>query len=791
MRRSSLALCFALVVACAAHAQSSKRLEIQSQHWSVVADAAQQRIQISFGKLGTVVHDLQLWLLVDGQRTEASHWELGQQGQSVLTIRTMQPQSCWSFTIAGDTLLISTTSSSGLVTARADAPPARIPARLMDDEGPQVLWKGTNEAQEAYGGDDVASISHLPRSNPDVMYFALGTASVSPFHALFDRLTDTAIAFPESAAMERETADPATLDLSIPVNGNAYLRVVEDYYTQTLGVPDYVPYKDSSSPSAPVIWNSFNAYYGTVSQKDMVQSTDWLEKNLKPYGLEYVVLDAGYSQSLPGKGALWMDWDKAKFPQGPEWLAHYIHSKGFKAGVWIVPNTYAGTFDAHPDWYVYDKQGDPMRDYGTYVLDSSNPAVLTFLASMFHTFRGWGFDYYKFDGEHALPNSAPDVDRSRLYDASADPRQVYRHRMQVIRNAVGPSTFLEGCPAGRPLDGIGYFNSYSNGFDLYSNWDGMYSLFSAISANAFTNHIVAYVMPGEGLSMIPRMSVDEARKRRVPELIKTIEEREHPTAIGTTDAQARTMVSFVSLSGVAYPVADYLLDLPDARVDLLRKTLPTVPILPSDLFSRGHNITFTQFRDMKADDFIHNYPEIIDLKIGVLGERYDVVALTNWRSNATSRLLPFAQKLGLQDDAKYVVFDFWHQQPLGIFTKQMKVEIGPYDTRVLQIYPLLDRPQVVGTSRHITGSYSLRKLEWDGRNRTLHGVSQSIPGQRYTLWVHLPEGYAASTMRVAGDAKAVTPLDVKKYGEFVAVEFAGQQSPLQWSIAFPASSAKP
>jgi len=69
-------------------------------------------------------------------------------------------------------------------------------------------------------------------------------------------------------------------------------------------------------------------------------------------------------------------------------------------------------------------------------------------------------------------------------------------------------------PAGTPLNGIGFFNSYFTGQDVYNNWHGMYALFSSINANAFLNRVVVYVMPGEGIELGERISVDEARRRR-------------------------------------------------------------------------------------------------------------------------------------------------------------------------------------------------------------------------------------------------------------------------------------
>ena len=34
-----------------------------------------------------------------------------------------------------------------------------------------------------------------------------------------------------------------------------------------------------------------------------------------------------------------------------------------KAGIWLVPNSYAPGVKDHPDWYLYDKQGKVVRDY--------------------------------------------------------------------------------------------------------------------------------------------------------------------------------------------------------------------------------------------------------------------------------------------------------------------------------------------------------------------------------------------------------------------------------------------
>ena len=83
---------------------------------------------------------------------------------------------------------------------------------------------------------------------------------------------------------------------------------------------------------------------------------------------------------------------------------------------------------------------------------------------------------------------------------------------------------------------------------------------------------------------------------------------------------------------------------------------------------------------------------------------YDVAADTNWCSQATERRLWLTRQLGLSEEHSYIVFDFWKQQPLGVFKGKIDLTIESHDTRVLLIHPLEGRPQLIGNSRHISGT---------------------------------------------------------------------------------------
>jgi Melibiase/Alpha galactosidase C-terminal beta sandwich domain len=759
-------------------------VQLSRDDWNISADTAAGELTISQTRLGTVLRHVRLSIRGAGNPTSIRNWSLEKVAEDELRIRTQNPPNVWVFKISPNELRISAASSDVLLTAQAPAPSQRIVARLLDPRGAPVDWSGTAEVAGTYGGSFTRNVSYLPARNPEVMYFSLGQASASPFHSLFDRAANIAVDFPEQTAMRRDALDPDVLDISMPVPGNARIRILPDYFIKVLGVPFYVPFDDSYFKSAPMVWSSWTSYYAQVREDDIVQNADWIAAHLKPYGFQYVQLDDGYDRGSQGEHYWIEKWDQQKFSHGPKWLGDYIKSKGLHAGIWLVPNAYAGAVEEHPDWYIHFTNGKLVPDYSTPVLDSTNPAVLDFLKKEMTKLDDWGFEYYKFDGEHAVPKYAPGVDLTRLYDESINPIAAYRNRLKVIRDTIGPHRFIEGCPAGTPLNGMGFMNSYFNGDDLYDSWQGMYALFSSINANTFFNHILAYNMPGEGIAIEPPLTVEEAGKKRLPEVIRTVRTRESPVqGFGTTLPEARTVVSYVALTGVAYSVASVMAELPPERVQLLHQTLPTMPILPMDLFSRGTDMSWDKFKHTTPDEYIHNYPEILDLKVNAASGTYDVAAMTNWRSSPATRTLDFKDKLGLDSDGSYVAFDFWSQKIAGVFKGSMNLEIAPHDTRVFLLHALLNHPQLVGNSRHITGAYSILDVAWDTAKRSLRGSSQSVLGDDYSVWIFVPREMPVSQVKATA-ANSNVPIRQEREGESLKLTFQGQKEPVDWTVEF-------
>jgi hypothetical protein len=757
--------------------------------WTITADPALESLIIAHDSLGVVLKEITLNSKSREEIRPLREWTAEKKGENQLVVKTDLPASEWTFELNRNNVIVSGTTADLIISAKAPAPRERVVARLLDPEGVPVNWRGTNEIEVSWNGKDTQNPSAIPAKNSEVMTFALGQVSASNLHCLFDRTTDIAVTFSDITRMRRNLQDNDLLDITIPVPGKTIIRLIPDYYTKTLGLPVYSNFDDKFFPSAPLIWGSWTAYYYEARESDIVSNTDWLSENLKPYGFQYVQLDDGYDRGKGGEHYWIENWDKSLFPHGPEWLTNYIRSKGLHPGLWIVPNSYAGFFAQHPEWYLYDTAGNVIKDYRTPALDHTNPAVQEWLKKLFSTLSGWGFEYYKFDGEFSLPLYVPDLDTSRLFNRKADHFAAYRDRLKLIRDVVGPRTFIEGCVAGTPLNGIGWFNSCFNGADMYNSWKGSYAVFSSINANAFLNHMVMYVMPGEGIDVSPLMSVEEAKEKMAPRSIEVALTREDPfTGFGTTLPEARTLVSVISLTGVAYPLTSIMNRLPEERVRLLKMTMPTLPIIPVDLFSRGSDITWDKFKFTTPDSYIHDYPEILDLKINAISGVYDVAALTNWRGEMASKSVSFSDKLGLKEKTSYVVFDFWNQRLLGVYGDKIDIDIESHDTRVLLIHPLLGRPQLIGNSRHISGVQSILEMNWNENEKTLSGKSQTIKGDPYSLFVYIPDGFKLAGVK----SSSVNPKEVKATSalsdNLLKISFDGQEEVILWQLKFSSAS---
>ena len=104
----------------------------------------------------------------------------------------------------------------------------------------------------------------------------------------------------------------------------------------------------------PMGWNSWDCYGPTVEEHEVKSNADYMAKNLKKFGWEYIVVDirwfvendkaGGYNQTDPryvidqyGRYQPAVNrFPSAKDGQGFKPLADYIHKKGLKFGIHIM-----------------------------------------------------------------------------------------------------------------------------------------------------------------------------------------------------------------------------------------------------------------------------------------------------------------------------------------------------------------------------------------------------------------------------------------------------------------------
>jgi len=87
------------------------------------------------------------------------------------------------------------------------------------------------------------------------------------------------------------------MEVTFPLVDYIEISLIPNYYTEVLGLYHYEPYYPQYEDKHPFKrantgWLNWYNYYMASNEEDMVKETDELARTLKPYGLEYVQLDA-------------------------------------------------------------------------------------------------------------------------------------------------------------------------------------------------------------------------------------------------------------------------------------------------------------------------------------------------------------------------------------------------------------------------------------------------------------------------------------------------------------------
>ncbi|MFL9832170.1 glycoside hydrolase family 27 protein [Flavobacterium sp. ST-87] len=231
----------------------------------------------------------------------------------------------------------------------------------------------------------------------------------------------------------------------------------------------------------PMGWNSWDCYGSTVEEHEVKANADYMVKNLKKYGWEYIVVDirwfvendkaGGYNQKDPryvmdqyGRYLPALNrFPSAKDGQGFKPLADYIHSKGLKFGIHIMrgipkkaveeklPIKGANGITAD-QIYTTALQCTWLKD--NYTILADKPGAQEYYDSLFELYAQWGIDFIKID------------DLSRPY---------HEGEINLIRKAIdkcGRKIVLSTSPGETPISAAAHVSSHANMWRMVDDvWD--------------------------------------------------------------------------------------------------------------------------------------------------------------------------------------------------------------------------------------------------------------------------------------------------------------------------------
>ncbi|MDR2850031.1 MAG: alpha-galactosidase [Verrucomicrobiota bacterium] len=437
---------------------------------------------------------------------------------------------------------------------------------------------------------------------------------------------------------------------------------------------------------------------------------------LQPFGLGVIQIDDGWQlgQSTNGPKKVFSGHNpKGPYPSGMKPAADAIRRAGFTAGLWLIP--FAGSSDDpwfadKPDWFAKKPDGRPYDTrWGGTCLDLTRPDTQAYLRETIRAItHDWGYRYLKLDGLYTGAavnlNYICDTFREDEFGQAllADPRvtqlEMMRNSLTLVREAAGPGVFLLGCctPQNMRSAGAAYgrVDAMRIGPDNSAKWDALLRGPEYGAWNYFLHGRVWYNDP-DPLYVRPSLPLEHAQ----------------------------AICSWVALSGQMNSSSEEYAKLPPERLDLLKRTMPSLTAL-TNIVSRP------------ADLFENRVPGIwtVTERSGGPLPRAGLLGLFNWSADGKTYDTPLA-RLGLSGDGECIAFDYWSNALTPPFKDgRLAYTLKPQSCAVLSVRPVLDRPQLISTSRHITqGVVDVSNLAWDPAARALSGVSQTVAGDRTEL----------------------------------------------------------
>jgi alpha-galactosidase len=227
------------------------------------------------------------------------------------------------------------------------------------------------------------------------------------------------------------------------------------------------PLKFAAPPAG---WCSWYCFGPRVTAQQVLDNLDAIAKHTP--GLKYIQVDDGYQPAMGD----WLETGSA-FGGNVQTVLRQIRERGFEPAIWVAPfiaERESRLFKEHPDWFVKDGQGNPLRadtvTFGGwrrgpwYAVDGTHPEACAHMEHVFRTMRNeWGCTYFKLDA-----NFWGAIHDGRFHDPRATRIEAYRRGMEAVLRGAGDA-FVLGC--NHPIwPSLGLIHGSRSSNDIKRDW---------------------------------------------------------------------------------------------------------------------------------------------------------------------------------------------------------------------------------------------------------------------------------------------------------------------------------
>lgn len=477
------------------------------------------------------------------------------------------------------------------------------------------------------------------------------------------------------------------------------------YYKNHLGYSCYEPWKSGFNRKAVSGWCSWEAYRRNIDIEKITQISDFMEKNLKKYGLEYIQVDDGYQKMpLPYDASKnmaegWLSCEESRFPGGHKEIIETIKARGFSPAIWTNANI---TNDDFPRYHAKDvlfHDNKPMKGEWIDFLYSCTPETLAKqVHPVFEGYRSTGYNYVKIDAiRHLLYDGLHEAVRLGIM-SNQDAQDRFRAYLAATRDGLGKDVYYLASWGGMN-EVIGIADACRISMDANPTWAGIH------------------------------MQMFEMARWFHTQRILFLNDPDH-VCVRTKLDWAKSILSLICLSGGLYMLSDTTDAYTEEKLSVIKKTLP--PLETQTAETGPLNMDFPAYTWTKLHGFaVQSHDTPVEAEGISLKDVYDMAGIyptmndnhpfsTLWAFHVNhsdmawcvlgrfatiplrSCTIPM-HSLGLDNNKVYHAFDFWKESYMGVVRSEISCrELQVGQCQIVSLREVQDVPQFLASSRHVS-----------------------------------------------------------------------------------------